>query len=248
MNMKQNKFTILLPYYNRPNIVRFALESIKRQKYKNWELFFCDDGSDKPGNTILEEYFPKNKYGNIFYLNTETTLEYKKKNDSIFGYYLNQFIINSDSDICITLCDDDALCMDYLEKLNIWYNENYEKQYSFCDIIPYDPFTIKSLDEIKDKAESSLNSNGQTEVLPQNRLDSSQISWRTDVFKKQNVRYPYPQTSSLDSALFLQLYNLFGLCPFNGIVGQYKGYHLDQLCHKSNPNSDKYKMQDINYD
>lgn len=243
--MNQNKFTILLPYYNRPNMVKFALESLKRQKYNNWELFFCDDGSFYPGEKILDEFFPD--YDNVFYTNTKNTVEDKKKNGSNFGYYLNEFILSSDSDICISLCDDDALCDDYLENLNQWYNNNPEKSYSFCDVIPYNPFDVNCLDDIEKNSKSELNSNGQTEVYPENRLDSSQVSWKTTAFRENNVRYPYPKTSSLDAILFKQLYNLFGMCPFNGILGQYKGYHHDQLINKSNPSSrlDKYKINDI---
>ena len=42
-----NKFLILLFYYDRPKMVRNALQSVKELNYKNWELAFIDDGSNK---------------------------------------------------------------------------------------------------------------------------------------------------------------------------------------------------------
>ena len=50
-------------YYNRPNLVRFALQSIKTQSYKNWEIVFVDDCSDasaiESAKEILQEDFSK---------------------------------------------------------------------------------------------------------------------------------------------------------------------------------------------
>jgi len=238
--MKQNKFTILLPYYNRPNMVRFALQSLKDQNYDNWQLLFCDDGSPFSGEKVLYEYFPENT--NVKYVNTQTTLEEKQKIGSSFGKFLNEFILENPSDICLVICDDDALCKNYLFELNNWYNNNPDKNYSFCNVVPYNPFSIKSLNEVDINSTCVLNYKGQMEINPVCKVDSSQVSWRTNAFTEHGVRYPYPQTSALDASLFQQLYNIFGLCPYNQIVGQYKGFHPEQLGNRRDLNT-----QDVNF-
>lgn len=238
--MNQNKISILLPYYNRPNMVRFALQSLKTQNYDNWQLLFCDDGSPLSGESVLNEYFPNNL--NVKYLNTNTTPEEKKTVGSCFGKFLNDFIIENESDICVVLCDDDALYENYLHNLNEWYNNNLDKNYSFCNVIPFDPFNVKSLSDVDINSSCVLNFNGQVAINPVCRVDSSQVSWRTTAFTQHNIRYPYPQTSTLDAALFQQLYNTFGLCHYNGITGQYKGFHTEQLGNRKDLNT-----RDINF-
>ena len=42
-------------YYERPNMVRFALESIRRQNYSNWELCFVDDTETGSGEQSVKD-------------------------------------------------------------------------------------------------------------------------------------------------------------------------------------------------
>ena len=37
--------SIIIPVYNRDNIVTYPLDSITRQSYRNWECIIVDDGS-----------------------------------------------------------------------------------------------------------------------------------------------------------------------------------------------------------
>ena len=68
MSKKEDmKVLILLAYFERPNMIKIALESIKRQSYHNWEVAFCDDGINYLGKPIVEEMFSKkdlNKFKN----------------------------------------------------------------------------------------------------------------------------------------------------------------------------------------
>ena len=42
-------------YYERPNMVRFALESIRRQNYSDWELCFVDDTETGSGEQSVKD-------------------------------------------------------------------------------------------------------------------------------------------------------------------------------------------------
>ena len=56
MEKKELKFLIIFFYYNRPDMVRNALNSINKLTYKNFEIAFIDDGSETPENPLLEVF------------------------------------------------------------------------------------------------------------------------------------------------------------------------------------------------
>lgn len=227
------KVSILLCYYERPDMVRTALQSIKNQTYENWELHFVDDSSPTPGEPIVREiladHLDKVKF---YHTNDPARMEGNSDGASIFGKFLNQACLESDSDISFLLCDDDALLPDYLEKLVEWYTNNPEEYYSYCHVVLFNP--VKLVEEgrrLEDIPITTEWAHGQPAFnLPTERtsaggrVDSSQVSWRTDAFRVGGARYPYPETWHLDMALFNNLYEIYGPCLFNGIVGQYKGY------------------------
>jgi hypothetical protein len=78
-------------------------------------------------------------------------------------------------------------------------------------------------------------------------LDASQVSWRTDAVRMNNVRFPFPQTSSLDADFYKQLFEIYGECYFNGIVGQYKGIHCDQLGLRLFEENKVYTVNDLSF-
>ena len=53
--MEQLKFLILLFYYNRPEMVKNALQSINESTYTNFTIAFIDDGSEHEGKPIVHE-------------------------------------------------------------------------------------------------------------------------------------------------------------------------------------------------
>ena len=55
-NAMEHRFLILLPYYDRPKMVRNALKSVAESTYQNYELWIIDDGSHKhfDSKTIIE--------------------------------------------------------------------------------------------------------------------------------------------------------------------------------------------------
>lgn len=207
-------------------MVRFALNSIKNQTYKNWELIFVDDSSIVPGKPIVEEIL-SDCLNQIKFYNTNDPEKKEGSGQSVFGKYWNIGSLESDSDLSIMLCDDDALLPNYLENLVNWYQNNPDRHYSYCHLNIFDPYTVKSFDDIIVNTDYVLNHTNS--IHPYSMLDSSQVSWKTDAVRLGGARFPFPQTSSLDAVFYSQLFNLYGPCIFNGIVGQYKGVHYDQL-------------------
>ena len=140
MEKKELKFLILLFYYNRPKMVLNALNSINKLSYKKFEVAFIDDGSDNPGEPIVRETLKPSFLKKVTFYNTNDTVKAKiERGGSNFGKLANEAVKNSDADIVLMLCDDDALFSDYLNYLNRFYLFNQRINYAYCKLKYYDP-------------------------------------------------------------------------------------------------------------
>lgn len=243
--MDDNKILILLFYYNRPKMVRNALQSIKEQTYKNWELAFIDDGSNPPGSPIVLEMFNDEELSKTEFYRIEDTPEIKsKRGGSVFGFWTNVAIQKSTAEIAIMLCDDDALCPDYLEYLNEYYKMNPKINYGYCYVKYFDPST-QDYREGNEKPKYfhpgstyTLN-NYDGPIDPLCKIDASQVSWRTKCHEEKNIWFQYPLTRGLDADLFRKMYKEYGPCYPTFTYGQYKGAFPDQLGNRA---GDDYKI------
>lgn len=64
--MDQPLISIIIPFYNRPDLVKKSIQSIFDQTYKNWELIVVDDGSSVPFDTTI---LKKKKHASVIYHN-----------------------------------------------------------------------------------------------------------------------------------------------------------------------------------
>lgn len=226
--MKNYKFSIILFYYERNNLVMNSLLSIKNSTYKNWELYFLDDGSINEGRPIVENIL-KDDLNKIIFDNTNMSKEDKINNDgSMIGFYANNYLSKTDSDYCIVLCDDDFLHPNYLEKLNRYYN-NSDDIHIYSHMLNYNP-EIESYYDCWDISNRESEYNIYTEPINgYHKLDMSMVSWKRKTVLDDGIGFPYPKTISLDEDFFQQLYDKYGGCKFSGFHGQYKGRYDDQL-------------------
>lgn len=220
------KILILLFYYNRPKMVRSAIQSIIESDYKNWELAFIDD-SDIPESDIdLGLIFPPEDLHKIkIYKTNDTRANKLARGGSVFGGFANQAIQDSNANIVIMLCDDDALIPDYLTNLNNFYKNHININYAHSHVIEFNPL-IEDYKN-KSKTQSALNFNGP--IVPYNNVDASQVSWRIECSKNGGIWFPSPKTNALDYVVYTQLFNKYGNCEFTGFDGQYKAFHDRQL-------------------
>ena len=228
--MQNLKFHIILPYYKRQKIVLNALESIINSQYENWFLTFIDDS----GNRGFEEIFYSYRFNkkNTEYVPICMNDEEKITNGgSIFGSFINEAIIRIESDVIITVCDDDALTLHYMKKLNEYYNYNPTVMWSYCHVAFYKPNEQSYEEATTHDSTGRLNfiNSKTTPINPRNTVDSSQVSFRRSVFIDNNVWFPYPKTANLDADIFGDIHAKIGDCPFNNIVGQCKASFSDQL-------------------
>lgn len=231
------KVLILLAYFERPNMIKIALESIKRQSYHNWEVAFCDDGINYLGKPIVETMFSEKDLNKFkFYATGDSPEQKKKQGGSKHGQMLNDAITESDADIAFILCDDDALYQDYLKNLVNFYEENTSSIYSYGKVSIYNPNDFISFEELKDNFNNVLNHRSGP-ISPAYTVDASQVSWRLKNFKEVGIKFLSPQTAALDANLYQQLEAAFGKCDANECIAQYKGLYPQQLGNRQNPYS-----------
>lgn len=226
--MKDNlKFLIILLYWDRPNMIRHvALQSIKEMDYDNWELVLIDDGSDTPGRPIVEDVL-KDHLDKLKFIRTETTMDQRRSPGSMFGWHMNDAVRKSDADIVVVLCDDDAMLPDYLSNMNKFFVEHPEHVWGYCHVTAFDP---TKEDYHTAPPTPSFNYNDHTKPIePACAVDSSQVVYRTDCTRVDNIEWPYPKTGCLDMDFYNRMVPKYGLCPFMGFVGQYKAIFPDQL-------------------
>lgn len=243
--MKDLNFLIILAYYQRPQIVLNALESIKNLTYKNWNLDFIDDSGDTNFQSTLFEYGLDNSKVN--YIPIGDSNEQKNlQGGSRHGQFINQSIQNSNSDIVIILCDDDALINGSFEYLNEYYQLNPEVNWAYSKVLFYDPSKEHYSKATKECSYSHPGSS--YEILntwnkplnPYCKVDSSQVSFRTKVFKESHIKFPSPQTRNLDASVFKRVFNHYGYCYPTFTYGQYKAAFDDCMGNrfKSNVNNE----------
>jgi len=231
-----NKILILLPYYNRPKLVKNALNSILRTKYENWHLAFFDDGSPIPGKPIVEEILPLDK---VTFYNSNMSAEDKKIDGCRMGHYLNVASLESDADIIITLCDDDELFPTYLENLDTFFSSHPEEVSCYSKIHLFNPFLEKSEDV--DNLGGHYNK-CKGRIRPSCKVEVSQVAWRMSAVV-DGARWRDNCTGNHDVYFLEELYEKTGkLTAETDFIAQYKGMHYGQLGRRAYDEKSDYNL------
>ena len=262
MTTEDIKFCLILAYYDRPRMVRNALESIRDQDYTNWFLTFIDDGSKAPGGHVVEEIlgeklgqfkscgysaeknatFREYEKGILYRL--EDTPEIKAaqngtRHPEFMNYGVLEVLGAKDSDVVAVICDDDGLYPGALQALNDYYTVNPAVGYSYHSLAVFDPFIEKPNPE---HANREFWLNHRRDVPSAFCVcDSSQVTYRRMYFTQHGVRYPNIAGRALDAHLYGLLQN-YDICRFNGLVGAYKGSFSNQLSYRISPETEYYPI------
>ncbi len=104
MNKRKINVSINLLTWNGEKYLRWLLQSLKEQTFKNWELLVLDNSSPDKSVEIIKQYCPEAKI-------------IKQKENIGFARGHNLLINWSDSDYILVLNQDVILDKDYLEKI-----------------------------------------------------------------------------------------------------------------------------------
>ena len=89
--------SVIIPTYNRKDMLKIAIDSVLKQDYKNIELIVSDNASTDDTNILMEEYL--SKYHNINYVRREKNLGPFLNGREAYKVALGKYLI--------FLCDDD---------------------------------------------------------------------------------------------------------------------------------------------
>ncbi|WP_405605388.1 glycosyltransferase family 2 protein [Polaribacter sp. Asnod1-A03] len=212
MKNHDSLISIIIPVYNRANIIHETLDSIKKQTYSYWECIIVDDGSTDNLNEIIDNYI---KSDFRFKFDKRPKERLKGGNASRnYGFEISkgEFINWFDS--------DDIMLPDFLENKISVLNNNKELDFCAC----YSKLFSGSVDNIK-KTEKPfvLNSNNYLEDYLLNGLyfDTASPLWRRSFLNENNLLFDEsllrsqerdfhlrvlskkPKYNYLDEALFL---------------------------------------------
>lgn len=99
------KFTVLLPTRNRLALLRYAVETVRRQNYANWEIIVSDNASEED----IEGFVASLGDSRIKYVRTEQFIPVTAN--------WNNALAHATGDYIIMLGDDDGLLRDYFQSV-----------------------------------------------------------------------------------------------------------------------------------
>lgn len=143
--MGKSLVSVIIPTYNRSELLIRALESLIAQTYTNWECLIVDDGSTRLDITAISTFI-KNKEQFVLIQRPENT----KKGPSTCR---NIGLIRSKGDYIQFFDDDDVM---YPEMLKIKTNAFFEKQIDVV-VAPLDFFYVKNNKILKQNKISTNN-------------------------------------------------------------------------------------------
>jgi glycosyltransferase involved in cell wall biosynthesis len=119
-------FSIIIPTYNRANIIRETIQSVCEQTFENWEIIIVDDGSTDNTSQVIKqisESNPRIRY--IFQKNAERSVARNNGAEHANG----QFLLFLDS--------DDKYAPEHLEKLKRFINSKNDPVALFFTNVSY---------------------------------------------------------------------------------------------------------------
>jgi glycosyltransferase involved in cell wall biosynthesis len=115
------KFSIVIPTYNRADIISKSIDSICRQTYKNWEIIVVDNASTDNTKEVMTPYLAKN---NIRYIVNDSNYER--------SYSRNRGMMMATGDFVSLLDSDDVLYPDCLQKAASFIAANPNTVFFHC--------------------------------------------------------------------------------------------------------------------
>ncbi len=94
--------TCILTSFNRPNLVRQSLQSLKDQSYQNFELIVMDDSSVFDIKPVVDEF----KFPRVQVFHTDVTA-HERATTNRLGINCNRALSIAKGDLVCFLCDDD---------------------------------------------------------------------------------------------------------------------------------------------
>lgn len=114
--------SIIIPTYNRAQLIVRAIESVINQTFKDWELIIVDDGSVDNTELVISNNFKSE------------SIKYFKKEKSGVSFARNYGVQKATGKIIAFLDSDDEMHPNFLEKMAHHFNTNPSMDFSWCGV------------------------------------------------------------------------------------------------------------------
>jgi glycosyltransferase involved in cell wall biosynthesis len=119
--VKNPSFSIIIPTYNRADLIIESIKSIQNQKLIDWECIIVDDGSTDNTKTVIEDI-----------IRQDSRIKYVYQENAERSAARNNGIRNSSGEYICFLDSDDHFIDDHLEKLKAFIDGQKE---AICMVI-----------------------------------------------------------------------------------------------------------------
>ena len=130
LNPKEPKISVIIPIYNGAKYLKYSLESVQNQKFKDIEIIIVDDYSSDDSIKIIESYIKKDKRIKLIKNKTNRRILFSKS----FG------ALNSKGKYIIEVDQDDKIIRDDI--FGFLYNESEKLK---LDILHFRDFTSMNI-------------------------------------------------------------------------------------------------------
>ena len=185
------KISVIMGAYNSEKNIENAIESIRNQTYKNWEMIICDDASSDNTYTILQKWGKKDN--RIIPIRNKRNLGLARTLNHCLKYVKGEYVARMD--------DDDWSYPERFQKQLEFLEANLEYDFVSSAIYIFDGERITSKQEVKNvKPEKK-------DFLWNSPFVHPATMFRTESIKRVNgYRYAKETRRAEDLDLFMRMY------------------------------------------
>ncbi len=196
------KVDIIIPTYNRPQLLQKAVDSVLYQSCPDWQLWIYDDGSDYDATSILIKHNDRR-----IYLRQGRKLTEQERSAKFTSCIARNILLDESSNpIIMYLDDDNYLWLEAVEKVIEYFKKNPEKDVVFGKLT----YSDDDSEELP-REERKINFPDRIVEDPFCKLDTSQLAHRRKCLK--DCRWPANIKIHADGYFFSKLAEKYTFYP-----------------------------------
>ncbi len=201
------KVDVILSTFNRPRLLKVAINSILNQESPDWELWVFDDGSSYDfRKQIIQQY----KDPRIHFFQGEKLKLSERYAKSRISLHINYLLNRSSNELVSYLCDDDYYWPEAIGGVFDFFKNHPEVNVGFGKLTYSFSESEKTLREKRDLRYFDL------PIMPFGKLDHNQVIHKRECLNY--VKWPgsnYPWPLGPDAYFFSELSKMYTFYPIN---------------------------------
>lgn len=216
---EEMKLDIILPTYNRPNLLQRAISSVLKQTSPDWVLWIYDDGSDYDVHSVVEKYKDERIH---FFAGPKLTQEERKNRGG--GIVRNILLRKSKNKLVSYLDDDNYYWPEAIEGVIKHFKQHPERDIVFGKLTYSRPET-----ESMPREKRQVRFFSEPVIDPFRRLDTSQVIHRRECLEAGYWPEKTNQDLREDGFFFRQLAKYYVFYPVEIWVANFYVHKYSRL-------------------